>query len=75
MKLDNDEDDKKDLAKGGLDSYLDMVRKEAFKEDEGAIMIDPDINIKEKFEEIDLPCNTVKRINNSINAPIRPTTP
>ena len=34
----------------GLDTYLKMVRKEAFREDEGAIMIDPDINIKEKFE-------------------------
>lgn len=34
----------------GLDTYLEMVRKEAFREDEGAIMIDPDINIKEKFE-------------------------
>ena len=74
MKLDNDEDDKRD-ASGGLDTYLDMVRKEAFKEEEGAIMIDPDINIKEKFEEIDLPCNTERRMNNSINAPIRPTTP
>jgi hypothetical protein len=29
----------------GLDSYLEIIRKEAFKEDEGAIMIDPDINI------------------------------
>lgn len=40
-----------------LDSYLEMVRYEPFKEGEGAILIDPDINIKEKFDKIDLPCN------------------
>lgn len=55
----------------GLDAYLEMVRKEAFREDEGAIMIDPDINIKEKFEQIDLPCNREDRINNTFNAPLR----
>jgi len=49
-----------------------MVRKEAFKEDEGAILLDPDINIKEKFDQIDLPCNQEDRINNTINAPVRP---
>jgi len=49
-----------------------MVRKESFKEDEGAILLDPDINIKEKFDQIDLPCNTEDRINNTINAPVRP---
>ena len=35
-------------------------------------MLDPDINIKEKFDQIVLPCNSVDRINNSINAPVRP---
>ena len=55
----------------GLDAYLEMVRKEAFKEDEGAVMLDPDINIKEKFDLIDLPCNTESRMNNAINAPKR----
>ena len=55
-----------------LDDYLEMVRKEAFKEDEGAILLDPDINIKEKFDQIDLPCNQEDRINNTINAPVRP---
>lgn len=55
----------------GLDTYLEMVRKEAFKEEEGAIMLDPDINIKEKFDLIDLKCNTENRINNAINAPVR----
>ena len=55
----------------GLDSYLEIIRKEAFKEDEGAVMIEPDINIKEKFDQIDLPCNLENRINNSMNAPKR----
>ena len=49
-----------------------MVRKEAFKEDEGAIMLDPDINIKEKFDEIRLPCSEENRINNTLGAPTRP---
>ena len=34
-------------------------------------MIEPDINIKEKFEQIDLACNRERRINNSINAPMK----
>jgi hypothetical protein len=34
-------------------------------------MIDPDINIKEKFEQIDLACNMEQRINNTLNAPVR----
>ena len=54
-----------------MDSYLEIIRKEAFKDDEGAVMLDPDINIKEKFDQIDLPCNIENRINNSINAPKR----
>lgn len=48
-----------------------MVRKEAFKDDEGAVMIDPDIKIREQFEKIELPCNQENRMNNSLNAPIR----
>ena len=35
---------------GGIDAYLNMVKKESFKEEDGAIMIDPDINIKDKFD-------------------------
>ena len=76
----DEDDDKKRGHEGsagprsgpGLDDYLEMVRKEAFKDDEGAILLDPDINIKEKFDEIELPCNQEDRINNSINAPLRP---
>lgn len=34
-----------------MESYLDAVKKEPFKEDDGnVILIDPDINIKEKFD-------------------------
>lgn len=54
-----------------LDGYLEMVRKEAFREDEGAIMLDPDINIQEKFDRIKLPCDHEARMNNAINAPVR----
>lgn len=54
------------------DAYLEAVKKEPFKDDDGnVILIDPDINIKEKFEEIDLACNKEKRINNTINAPMK----
>jgi hypothetical protein len=56
-----------------IDAYLEMVNKKAFKEEDGAIMLDPDINIKEMFEQIDLPCNKVERMNNSIYAPVRKT--
>jgi hypothetical protein len=34
-----------------MESYLEAVKKEPFKpEESNVIMIDPDINIKEKFE-------------------------
>jgi hypothetical protein len=39
-----------------MESYLDAVKKEPFK-DENVILIEPDINIKEKFDLIDLLCN------------------
>jgi len=55
----------------GFDGYLDMVRKQSFREEDGAIMLDPGINIKEKFDAIDLPCNIENRMNNAINAPFR----
>ena len=45
------DDDEKDKNMGpSLDAYLEMVNKKAFKEEDGAIMLDPDINIKEKSE-------------------------
>jgi hypothetical protein len=55
-----------------MESYLEAVKKEPFKQEEGnVILIDPDINIKEKFEAIDLACNKEQRINNTFNAPLR----
>ena len=56
-----------------MESYLEAVKKEPFKpeEDPNVILIEPDINIKEKFEAIELACDTEQRINNTINAPIR----
>ena len=56
-----------------MESYLEAVKKEPFKpeEDANVILIEPDINIKEKFEAIELACNSEQRINNTINAPIR----
>jgi len=55
-----------------MESYLEAVKKEPFKpEDDNVILIDPDINIKEKFEAIDLACNKEQRINNTFNAPVR----
>ena len=67
------EESKKQAVDPGadLDSYLEMVRFEPFKENEGAILIDPDINIKEKFDKIDLPCNQENRLNNTFNAPVK----
>jgi hypothetical protein len=50
-----------------------MVKKESFKEEDGAIMLDPDINIKAKFDEILMDCNKENFINNSIDAPVRAT--
>ena len=67
-----DEETKKSGNPSNLDDYLEKVRQESFKEDEGAILLDPDINIKEKFDQIDLPCNQEDRINNTLNAPKRP---
>lgn len=55
-----------------MESYLEAVKKEPFKEDDSnVILIDPDINIKEKFDQIDLACNREHRINNTFNAPMK----
>ncbi len=52
------------------ESYLDAVKMEPFKDD-NVILIEPDINIKEKFDQIDLLCNKEQRINNTFHAPVR----
>lgn len=55
-----------------LDDYLEAVKLEKFQEnDESVIMIEPDIDIQKKFEEVDLDCNQEDRINNQISARVR----
>lgn len=54
-----------------MDAYLEAVKKEPFKDD-NVILIEPDIDIKKKFEAIDLPCNVEMRLNNAVNAPLVP---
>ena len=68
-----EEEEKKGSEFESMESYLEAVKKEPFKpeEDANVILIEPDINIKEKFEAIELACNSEQRINNTINAPIR----
>ena len=67
------EEEKKGSEFESMESYLEAVKKEPFKpeEDANVILIEPDINIKEKFEAIELACNSEQRINNTLNAPIR----
>ena len=71
FKEDGDDEGRKGSKHLGTDAYLERAKKEAFKEGEGAIMIDPDINIKDKFRAIDLPCNKERRMNNALHAPVR----
>jgi len=66
-----DEEEAKQRNMHSMDSYLDMARREAFGEEEGAVMIEPDFNIKDKFEKILLPCMQEERINNTMNAPVK----
>lgn len=59
-----------DETKMTIDEYLDRAFKEKFKEEEGAVNLQPEIDIREKISKIQLPCNEVQRINNTFNAPI-----
>ena len=57
-----------------MDDYLKSLKQEAFNNDDGdVILIDPGIDYQKLFKGIDLPCIKEKRINNSLNAPIRTT--
>lgn len=52
------------------EDFLKEHRKDAFDEnDENVILINPNTNIKEKLNEIDLDCNKNGYINNTLNAP------
>ena len=47
-----------DYAMGSVHDYLESVRKEAFNvNDEDVVLIDPGLNTKKLYEEIELPCN------------------
>ena len=60
-----------DNAMGSVDDYLASVRKEAFNnDDQDVVLIDPGLNTKKLYEEVNLPCNQEKRINNAIDAPL-----
>jgi len=57
---------------GSVNDYLESVRKEAFNmDDENIVLIDPGLTSKKIYQEIELPCNKEKRINNALDAPIR----
>lgn len=45
-----------DLKGVGLENFLDSMKLDPFKEEEGAVNLDPGINIEEKFAHIALPC-------------------
>jgi hypothetical protein len=50
-----------------MEDYLNIVKKEAFdKNDEDVILIDPEINLIEKFKDIDLLCNMEGSLNNQM---------
>lgn len=54
-----------------MDAILDAVHQEPFKEDDGAVNLDPGIEVADQFEKITLPCNEGTYINNQIDAPTR----
>ena len=47
------------------------MHQEPFKEDEGAVNLDPGFEVGEQFAKITLPCDEGTFINNQINAPTR----
>lgn len=57
---------------GSVDDYLASVRKEAFNvDDTDVVLIDPGMDSRKAYEEVDLPCEQEKRINNALDAPVR----
>jgi len=46
-----------------------MVRKEEFKEEDGAVMLEPEVDVKETFDKIIH--SEVPRLNNTLDAPVR----
>jgi hypothetical protein len=47
------------------------VRKVPFASDDASVLIiDPGFDVNDIFGDVDLPCNTARRLNNTLNAPI-----
>jgi len=70
------EEDLRDLEqaghrKGGVDDFFESVRKEQFSADDASVlMIDPGLDVEQIFGDVELPCNTSRRLNNTLNAPV-----
>lgn len=66
----------KDLEEAGDEEYLSIVKKDAFDEDdEQVLMIDPGMDVEEIFGDVKLPCELVRRINNTLTAAELPDLP
>jgi len=60
----------------GEDEYLSIVKKEAFAEDDDQVlMIDPGLDVEQIFGDVQLPCEMVRRMNNTLNAKELPDLP
>lgn len=60
----------------GEDEYLAAVKKEPFAEDDDQVlMIDPGMDTDLIFGDVRLPCEMIRRINNTLNARILPDEP
>jgi len=72
----NKNDYERRMLQMSSDDFLKRVKKESFKDDEeNVILIQPNMNIQEKLNAIDLECNKNEFLNNSINAPKVKTKP
>jgi len=61
------------LNMGATENFIQAMRREAFGEDdEEVILLDPGNDLDEKLNQIDLLCNMEDRMNNAIDAPLRP---
>ena len=55
------------------DDYLAAIKKEAFAEDdEQVLMIDPGMDTEQIFGDVQLPCEEVPRINNTLKSNLIP---
>ena len=54
-----------------LNGFLDAVHQEPFKDEDGAVNLDPGIEVDEEFAKVLLPCSQAEFLNNQIGAPER----